>query len=294
MTGWKKGLILVVGFLLSFACCLPFVEWHEEARGEEAGDRSGRARVIESASKTSFAEVLGEWIPGEENSRGILLRIAERAGGLSEEERSATLVKILELPEEERRELLAMVLLAWLETDPVATVMWCQAELKDGERSALLFELTTTWAYQDARGLAHWWAGNTPEEDLHRLGEKSVGNILAKVDPMIYAEYMEMPRLHRIQEIGGIKEETIPGPGELPDYAAALVGRVAYVENKPELLTKLSSARHLPGKSGWNHLFERVAVHWYRSAPEEVEVWLEQFPEEAQVSARHWIQDDRR
>ena len=291
MRVWKNGAMLVVSFLLAFACCLPFVESDDEEKGEELDERS---RVIGNESQVSFAESLNMWTSGEDRGREEFLKMAKRAGELSAKEREAALARILEMPEEERREILAVVLLRWLESDPIGAVMWCQAELKGGERSELLFELTTTWAYQDASGLAHWWAENTPKEDIHRLGEHSVGNILAKVDPMVYAEYMEMPRLHRIQEIGGIQEETIPGPDELPQYAEALVGKVAYDKSKPDALKKLSSARHMPGKSGWNHLFEKVAVHWYRSDPKKVDAWLENFSEEAQISARHWIKDDRR
>ena len=291
MSVWKKGAILVVSFLFAFACCLPFSENENDRENSDEGERS---RVIGSGTKVSFSESFDTWTGGGKQSREEFLRMAELAGEMSDKERERILTKILAMSEEERREVLSVILLRWLESDPVGTVVWCQSELKGQERSDIIFELTTTWAYQDAIGLAHWWAENTPEKDIHRLGEKSVGNILAKVDPMVYAEYMEMARLHRIQEIGGIKEETIPGPDELPNYAEALLGKVAYVQDKPELLTRLSSARHMPGKSGWNHLFERVAVHWYRSDPKKVDAWLEKFPEEAQISARHWIKDDRR
>ena len=292
MRGVKSILILMVSFLLAFACCLPFVDWDDGTA--EVGEPEKRRRQVEQGSRMNFTEGIRQWISSGEKNRSGLLEMAERAGYLSNEERREALEEVLELPEEERREMLAMILLRWLESDPIGSVKWCQSELKGQERSEILFELTKTWAYQDASDLAHWWAENTPQEDIHRLGEKSVGNILAKVDPLIYAEYMEMPRLHRIQEVGGIQEETLPGPEDLPAYAEALLGKVAYNASKPEWLTKLSSARHMPGKSGWNHLFERVAVHWYRRDPEKVDAWLENFSEEAQFSARHWIKDDRR
>lgn len=297
MSGLKSVLVLGLGFVVAFSCCLPFVDWEsDESRSDEKPQKDlAKSRVIQERSKQGFIGDLKGWISGrKESGREELLALAARAGKLSSENRKLALEMLLELPEEERRSMLAVLLVRWLEEDPEGAVTWCESELKGAERRELLFELTTTWAHQDAQELAYWWAENIPDADLYKLGRQSVGKILSQVNPLVFAEYLELPRLHQMVSMGDIPEEALPGPEGLPNYAKSFIGKVAYKSSDPELLRQRSTARHQKGKSGWNQLFEMVAVKWHRDSPEKCEAWLSQFPEEAQISARHRIKDDQR
>ena len=131
-----------------------------------------------------------------------------------------------------------------------------------------------------------------PEDQLLRSGDRGIRTILSRIDPLAYATYMELPRLHVISTSGGIEPAALPVE-ELPRYAEAIIGNVGYDPEHPDHLTLQSTARHLPGKSGWNDLFEQVAVAWHHESPDACETWLQRFSDEAQIAARHRIHQNK-
>lgn len=271
---WLAG---VLGFALALACCLPFVKWGQES------ERAEPAPVVPSVPVEDF-EI--EVLPTEP---GKWLGFARQAGALPGAGRETALGRLLELPEKERREALTMLLLRWSESDPSGAVLWCQNNLEGVEHRAVLKDLATTWAHRDAMGIAQWWAEHMPDSEVFSGGTSGITGVLARTDPIAYATYMDIPRLHKIRSGGVIEENAIPRGDRLPAFARQIVGNVGYHTDKPDTLKDQTLDRHLPGKSGWNQLFEIVARHWHKESPEACEAWLDGFPEEAQIAARFRI-----
>ncbi|MEM7385528.1 MAG: hypothetical protein AAF514_11345 [Verrucomicrobiota bacterium] len=278
---WLFG---VTGYVLAFACCLPFVRWGKKGAQPSAvashqPPEAPAVPTVASAVDTgSFPTEPAGW-----------LAFGQAAGTLSRDDCAKALDRILELPESERQTSLTLLLLRWLDSDPGAAVLWCQEHLEGIEHRTVLKDLATTWAHRDSIGLAHWWAGNMPDSEVFSGGSGGITGVLARTDPIAYATYMDIPRLHKIRSGGVIENETIPNGDQLPAFARRMIGQVGYETDRPEALRERTLERHLPGKSGWNHLFEKVAVRWHEVSPAACEAWLSGFSEEAQIAARHRI-----
>lgn len=205
-----------------------------------------------------------------------LLTFGQSAAGLSSEVREEFFVQLLEMSEEQRRSPLALLLLQWAENDPGAAVLWCREHLKGSEQDALEDELLKTWAHRDAFGCIDWWVANTSNQVRHSA---VMIDRMLRADVVAYAYLMDRPEMHFISVRGGIQPSDMPSPDRLPELAAAVVGNVGYRTD--------AVRRNQPGKSGWNELFEQVAVAWHAHSPRDCEAWLGEFSEEAQAAA--WV-----
>ena len=102
-----------------------------------------------------------------------------------------------------------------------------------------------------------------------------------------YAYLMDRPEMHFTGGWGGIHSEIMPGPEELPELAAAVVGKVEYRSDfEVDESSRSGLQRSPPGKCGWNELFEQVAIAWHAHSPRPCEAWLRGFSEDAQAIAR--------
>ena len=273
-----------IGFVISIACCLPFVEWDQSTDSTTVPQKSSRRTI--SIQDSLRAEDLQQWSASEYGSDPHrLLTLASRVDRIPHNERELVLKSLMKLPEDERQPLLSILLLQWAEDDPTEPILWCNDNLRGNERLKLLKDLATTWAHRDAMGLAQWWAAKMPDADL--LGSGNIlGGVLCRAEPLAFATYMDQPRLRKNVTYGVIEHGAFLDPVELPRYAEALVGNTGFVVGK----SHPSSFHSYPGKSVWNELFLKVAGDWHHQSPEACKTWLTRFPEEAQIVAQAYIE----
>ena len=95
-----------VGFAVSFACCLPFVIGDDEppATGDTEAGTKNESRVRSRAPKVRIS-----WITDTTDPQAVL-SFGGLAGSLSPKEREENLALLLELPEDERREALTILM----------------------------------------------------------------------------------------------------------------------------------------------------------------------------------------
>lgn len=220
-----------------------------------------------------------------------------RLRGLSPDQRLAFLQECLQRNEPERSTFLTLLLSQWAETEPASAAEWILANLQGEASSKCIHELTRTWAARDGEALAHW------VDDLMRKNPTDRAKVfmgtaivaLGQQDPFRQASLAGMesnrestwPR----QLMDNIRH--LRTPEAVKAMGARLEGQVAYIDDLNELKRQFargSGDRDIAAKNLFNQLFEDTAVAWHRMKPEECDAWLNTFPENARLVARHVIE----
>lgn len=204
---------------------------------------------------------------------------------LSAEQRQDFLRDCLRQPAPERTPLLALLLAQWAEKQPAEAADWILANLKEPESTTCLNDVFNTWASHDGKTLAEWANAHFEEKGLDLVNKAMTA--LERLSPVWFARIVEMD-CNRSSIWGGMEFDSLRAPGAARAMSAELQGHVAYSSDLSKM-TSGSSNRHQEQKWGWNELFERTAVYWHAEDPAACDAWLETFPENARLAARHYI-----
>lgn len=274
-----------VGFVSSFAVVLTLSGERKRSVGTDGSNRETPHSRVPTLNE-SIAKELADLSPRPT----AILALAERLAPLDQAQREAALAHALELPPETRRSLLAILLVQWAESEPADAAGWCLDHLPAGFRGECLGDIARIWARSDPVALGDWWVANHSTEELADSSRDSIINVFRETDPVALARYLGRPELSRTFFTGLFFRRPLARTSPLSHYAAAIRDNVGYA-GEVEHLTQESSARHQPGKSGWNGLFEQVAVEWHRENPAACEEWLDGFSQDAQLAAWHRIRE---
>lgn len=221
------------------------------------------------------------------------LEFAASLEALSPLQREAFLRECAAWPEPESTRMLRVILCGWAETDPAGAADWAYGHL-EARANDCFEDIAEIWASRDGEGLAAWSRSAMRNKKLG-LGQDVRGRTppaLGRFNPVAMAELLEADGFH--YALGDFDfSRSLGTPGNIRALAAKLPGHVEYISDIEELnrqlASKSSSPRSLPVKTGWNALFEQTATALHRISPQECDAWLAQFPEGAQLVARHEI-----
>lgn len=235
-------------------------------------------------------------LPALENFQAMSARAkVELAAGfenLSSPQREAFLRECEAWPELESIQMLRLLLCVWAETDPKAAAEWAFRH-PEGRAIKCFNDIATIWAGRNVPDFVFWVQdylskANSP----YAMGLRSgAAEVLERFDPVARAIFLEMESKQGFSCYGGDFSRSLRTSEAVKAIAAKLPGHIEYISDQEELVRQLagksSNPRNLPAKNGWNALFEQTAVALHRISPQECDAWLAQFPESAQLVARH-------
>lgn len=227
-------------------------------------------------------------------SAGAKVELAAGFELLSPPQREALLRECAAWPEMESIQMLRLLMCAWAETDPRAAAEWAYSH-PDRRTMACSKDIATLWAARNVPDFVFWVQDFLSKADSpYAMGLRSVASdVLERFDPVARAVFLEMESKQGFSCYGGDFSRSLRTPEAVKAMAAKLPGHIEYISDQEELVRQLSgkssNPRNLPAKNGWNALFEQTATALHRISPQECGAWLAQFPESAQLVARHEI-----
>ncbi len=226
--------------------------------------------------------------------------LSQRFPRLDAAQRAQWLADAMERPEPERTSCIALIMLDWAQVDPAAAGEWALGELRDDCRIQCFHDIVESWAASGAKGLPEWWNGmatcKAPPQGAGYL-QGAVQKRLSYHNPLAHARFQELPCVKNPYSGAGdqFTERHLSTPQKIAAMAAAVTGNVSYNPDPADLRSNLereSLDRHADKKNVWNSIFEETAMAWHRNDPAACDTWLQTFPENAQLAARHFIEKD--
>lgn len=294
LTGAALGFIAGSAAVEKMSGTAPAVVRHQAPPVLGSGLPLAAAVSVEKSSKPSGS------LPALEDfqamSASAKVELAARFELLTSPQREAFLRECVAWPEMESIQMLNLLLGAWAETDPKAAAEWA---FRHPERRIPGFrDIATIWASRNVPDFVFWVQDFLSKADSpYAMGLRSgVSEVLERFDPVARAIFLETESKQGFSYNGGDFSRSLRTPEAVKAMAAKLPGHIEYISDQDELARQLagksSNPRNLPAKNGWNALFEQTATALHRISPQECDAWLAQFPENAQLVARHEIARD--
>jgi hypothetical protein len=277
-----------LGFVSAFA----IVRW---LVSDEPGPGTTSRAPSEPAAvqvEVSALRAAGEYTAMESNAK---LDFSLRLQGLSAERRDGFLQECLQRENPERTALLSLLLLDWAASSPAEACEWALHHLEGVARKRCLGDLFDTWAARDGDELALWYNNLVTKEnqDSVELRKFDITLSLSQHSPVSLGRFAEMECNRHSVMTGFDFDRSLRSPEAVQYIGSQLIGHVGYIEDLTRLkdaLSMMSSGRNAPdSKWGWNELFEKTAVAWHQMDPNGCDAWLSTWPENAQIVARHFI-----